>query len=214
MNSKAERNGKSTRRLAALLAAALVAAAIAVSPAFGRSSISSMLSVLTNPPVQQKDIFEPDQLWNDVSPAGTCVDYSTVVDPTSARSSDTLISMQIEYASAYRQSLARAAALSLRSQGMHLAIWLYHWNGRAWVWAGQSRFRYPNPAGYEYLWRNGTGDSSTSYMPHFWVASGSGHYTIRVAIITSAGQVAESAYVRGFGHGDLTYTGITSYCTS
>jgi len=204
-------NRQALRTLFVLGATALAVLTLS-GTAFAAATVTPALSVLLNPPAQSPDIFVADQLHMDNGPAGGCVDYSTVADPSFATATDMRIWFNLGYKSDYRENIVRASATDIRSAGAHLAIWLYHWNGSSWTYAGQARFRYPTTT-WPY-WSRPAGDTTATNVPSFWVRSNTGHYTIRVGIVSSTGALLDSGYVAGFGHADLTATGTTRYCTS
>jgi hypothetical protein len=198
--------------LLAVMVATMLTVPMVCGTAVAGAAVTPALRVLLDPPVASPDIFETDQLHMDNGPAGGCVDYSTVADPTFAASTDMRIWMNLGYVSDYRENLVHAAAADVRRAGAHLAIWLYHWNGSSWVWAGQTRFRYPTTTSP--YWSRPAGDSTATNVPNFWVRSNSGYYTIRVGIVSAAGALLDSGYVAGFGHGDISAIGITRNCMS
>jgi hypothetical protein len=195
------------------LALAVVALALPVAGVSQAAALDTnqILIALTNPPLAQVDIFSNmyDQLDNE--PAGLCVSGAQVSDPAAQHGTGAQLLFLLGRSSPTRQALLAAAAIQSRALGLHLAIWLYQWNGQSWAYTGRYKIRYP--VSYSPFWLRPVGDPTPANVPNFTVASGTGYYRIRVGLLNSAGTAVNTAYVRGFGNiPNLDST--TPYCRS
>ena len=198
--------------LSAALAAAFAGALLTAAGGFAFSSSGPVINMLVDPPTKPNpDMIDIDNFY-DTDPAGLCVKWSNVYTPAAERASGTAVGMYLGYAGQWRESRIYAVSAALRVGNMHIVIWLYRWNGASWQYTGRSLVRYPTAT--PPFWRGiSGGDDNASNVPKFHVADNSGYYRIRVGLVTPAGAVADTAYVKAFRN-NASADGSTYYCAS
>jgi len=204
------------RRAAFLVVLVLALAGFTASGVSAKGDITPELAALVKPPTAPIDVLGDMNDQFDYAPAGLCADFSTVGDPSGATATGMWMIFQLAYYGPWRNNVVRLAAINMQALHQHLAIWLFHYNGSAWVYANQAKFRWPDYTGSTgSYFRSPAGDTSNPKLPRFFVRSNTGYYAIKVAVINQFGQAVDQAFVGEYAHTDgVNYPGNTRYCLS